>query len=723
MELSKPFEAGDPERVGPYRIVGRLGEGGMGRVYLGLSRSGRKFAVKVVRPELSEDPSFRQRFAREVAAARAVSGAFTAPVVDADVEGSPAWLATSYVRGQSLADAVAAHGGWPEGPLLVLAAGLAEALESIHRTGVVHRDLKPSNVLLGPDGPLVIDFGISLVGGATALTTAGVVVGTVGFMSPEQLTGRPVGTASDVFSLGAVVTLAAGGNAPFGTGSAPEVMFRSVYEEPDVSSVPSRLRDVVTRCLAKDPEQRPTVGALLDELAAMAERAGGIADWRAFVAGVSGSGTPRPVPTVVTPQQAPSLPVDEAVTQTAPRRVAPGQAVTPAPAEPAAGLETQTVLLGGARSDPARRQVLSVLAGVGAAAGLGGGGWALLSSGSHNRGGPAAPDRKIWAAGTNGAVPLGLAVTGGVVYVNDFDGYLTAWDTATGKKLWACRIGISGDSETNVGPAEATPAVAGGLVYVGSTDQMLYAIDADSGKRRWTGGPVGRAASPVVSGDMVFAHGDDSPVFSAWHASNGEKRWEFVADYDEKISTLTPAVSGDTVYIGTDAGHLYALNIRNGHQRWKFDAGTMPIASPAVSGGTVFASNDRKLFALAAESGRPRWTLATGGTSPWSPALSAGYLYLSSEHAHLHALQAADGKERWKTSVTKGTILATPTVARGVVYLGTEDLDFNVYAVDAANGHLRWKYHTGSYVVTRPVVVGRVVYIGSADGHVYALRA
>ncbi|WP_030928362.1 hypothetical protein [Streptomyces sp. NRRL S-646] len=124
MELSKPVEAGDSERVGPYRIVGRLGEGGMGRVCLGLSRSGREFAVKVVRPELSEDPSFRRRFAREVAAARAVSGAFTAPVVDADAEGSPAWLATSYVRGQSLADVVAAHGGWPEGPLLVLAAGL-----------------------------------------------------------------------------------------------------------------------------------------------------------------------------------------------------------------------------------------------------------------------------------------------------------------------------------------------------------------------------------------------------------------------------------------------------------------------------------------------------------------------------------------------------------------------------------------------------------------------
>ncbi|MEL5955717.1 serine/threonine-protein kinase [Streptomyces sp. CLV115] len=723
VELSRPVETGDPERVGSYRIVGRLGEGGMGRVYLALSRSGREFAVKVVRPELSEDPSFRRRFAREVAAARAVSGAFTAPVVDADAEGSPAWLATSYVRGPSLADTVAAHGGWPQGPLLVLAAGLAEALESIHRAGVVHRDLKPSNVLLGPDGPLVIDFGISLVGGATALTNAGAVVGTVGFMSPEQLTGRPVGTASDVFSLGAVVALAAGGNAPFGTGSAPEVMFRSVYEEPDVSSVPSELRDVVARCLAKDPQQRPTVGALLDELAAMAERAGGLADWRAFVAGVSGSGTPQPVPTVVTPDAVPPPSVHDAVTHTAPRWTASSQAVTPAQAEPAAGSGSGSLLAGGPQPGPSRRKTLSVLAGAGAAAGLGIGGWALFSSGSLNRGKPTAPDRQIWAAGTNGAVPLGLAVAGGTVYVNDFDGYLTALDTAAGRKRWACRIGISG-AERNVGPQQATPAVANGLVHVGSTDQKLYAIEADSGKRRWTSDLVGRAVSPVVSGDTVFAHGDGSSVLSALHASNGKKRWEFWAEHNAEIYTLTPAVSGDTVYVGTSSGYLYALNIRNGHQRWKFNAGESLFASPAVSDGTVFASTGHKLFALAAENGRPRWTLAVGRLQPWSPAVSGGYVYFSGEDDHLHAVHAANGKERWKTSVTKGGIMATPAVASGVVYLGTDDWEYNVYAVDAASGHLRWKFNASfSDVLTPPVVVGRVLYLGSNDGKVRALRA
>lgn len=717
--MSGPFEAGDrdPERVGPYRIVRRLGEGGMGRVYLGLSRSGREFAVKVVRPELSKDPAFLQRFAREVAAARAVSGAFTAPVVDAEMEGSPAWLATSYVRGSSLADSVAAHGGWPEAPLLVLAAGLAEALESIHRAGVVHRDLKPSNVLLGPDGPLVIDFGISLVGGVTALTAAGQVVGTVGFMSPEQLTGRPVGSVSDVFSLGAVVAFAAGGKAPFGTGSVPEVMFRSVYEEPDVSSVPSGLRDVVRRCLAKDSEQRPTVGALLDELAAVAERAGGLADWREFTAGLQENGGPRPTPTAVTPEAARPPAVHEAITRTALRATPPEQVAAAVPAEPAAGFGPP----GGTRPS-SRRQVLSGLAGIGVVAGLGIGGWAWLGGRPQGSGKPTVPDRLIWDAGREGAVPLGLALAGDVVYVNAFDGYLTAQNRATGKKLWACSLGSAAAANAPVGPAGATPAIANGLVYVGSAQQGLFAIDAESGKRRWTADVYGQAASPIVSADTVVACGDKSGLLCGIDASTGKRRWLFGADYGSDISTSTPGVSRGTAYVGSGAGDLYAVNIQNGKQRWKFHAGGSVNASPAVSDGTVFASDSTQLFALDTESGRPRWTLTTGPKRSWSPAVSGGYVYFADDDNHVHAVSAANGKERWRTSVVKGSVMTTPTVANGVIYLGTDDMEYNVYAIDAATGRLRWKYNAGGYVLTRPVVDGHVVYVGGSDGHVYALR-
>ncbi|MEU2545113.1 ABC transporter substrate-binding protein [Streptomyces roseolus] len=254
--------------MGRYRILARLGAGGMGRVYLGRSTSGRMVAVKVVRAELAEDPGFQRRFVREVEAARRVTGFFTAAVVDADPTGSPPWLATAYVPGPSLEAAVRTHGAWPRRSLLYLGAGLVEALEAIHGTGLVHRDLKPSNVLIAADGPRVIDFGISILGESSVLTQAGMVIGTPGFMSPEQVAGSAVGPASDVFSLGAVLAFAACGVGPFGTGSAHSVNFRAVYAEPDLRLLPPGT-DFVARCLEKDPARRPTVPELLAEFAGL----------------------------------------------------------------------------------------------------------------------------------------------------------------------------------------------------------------------------------------------------------------------------------------------------------------------------------------------------------------------------------------------------------------------------------------------------------------------
>lgn len=246
----------------------------MGRVYLGSSTSGRMVAVKVVRAELAEDPNFQRRFAREVEAARRVTGFFTAAVVDADPAGSPAWLATAYVPGLPLDAAVRAHGVWPRRSLLVLGAGLVEALEAIHGTGLIHRDLKPSNVLIAGDGPRVIDFGISIASEASVLTQTGMVIGTPGFMSPEQVTGKVVGPASDVFSLGAVLAFAATGDGPFGSGSPHAVNFRAVYEEPDLRGLPPGT-EFVGRCLDKDPVRRPTVPELLAQFAQMLDELGG----------------------------------------------------------------------------------------------------------------------------------------------------------------------------------------------------------------------------------------------------------------------------------------------------------------------------------------------------------------------------------------------------------------------------------------------------------------
>ncbi|NEC90148.1 protein kinase [Streptomyces sp. SID12501] len=263
----KPLGAGDPASVGDgrYRLVGRLGQGGMGVVYFGRSRSGRAVAVKVVRPELSTDPGFRRRFADEVAAARRVGGFHTAPVVDADPEGEPAWLVTAYVPGPTLRDLLDQVGPLPTDTLTVLAAGLAEALAAIHQAGVIHRDLKPANIIVAEDGPRVIDFGIARALDGSALTQTGFQIGTLGFLAPEQLTGGTLTPAVDMFALGVVLSQAAG-RAPFGDGGSAAWPYRVVHEQPDLTDVPDLLRGLVAACLAKDPLDRPGPSEFLDQL-------------------------------------------------------------------------------------------------------------------------------------------------------------------------------------------------------------------------------------------------------------------------------------------------------------------------------------------------------------------------------------------------------------------------------------------------------------------------
>ncbi|MGW1671660.1 serine/threonine-protein kinase [Streptomyces sp. NPDC002324] len=253
----RPLEAGDPRTVATYRLAARLGSGGMGTVYLSYTPGGHPIALKTIRPELSEDPEFRRRFKQEVQAAQRVQGLYTAPVLDHDTEGSQPWLATAYVPGPSLHAAVAEHGALPLNSVLLLLAGVAEALSVIHGAGIVHRDLKPSNVLLAADGPRVIDFGIARAADATALTGTGVSIGTPAFMSPEQAAGKPVTPASDIFALGQVAAFAARGSGAYGDGPSHAVLYRIVHEEPDLSGLRDELR-FIERCLAKDPADRPS---------------------------------------------------------------------------------------------------------------------------------------------------------------------------------------------------------------------------------------------------------------------------------------------------------------------------------------------------------------------------------------------------------------------------------------------------------------------------------
>jgi hypothetical protein len=258
----------DPVTVGDFELLARLGAGGMGQLYLGRRPDGPAAAVKLIRPDLAHQPDFRARFRREIAAAEQAGSAYTARVVAADPDGNPPWLAAEYLPGPSLAEAVGEHGKLPETTVRTLLAGLCAGLVHLHGLGLVHRDLKPGNVLLTADGPRIIDFGVSRVLDSSTITQTGQLLGSPGFMAPEQALGSDTaGPPIDIFALGALISYALTGASPFGTGQTPAVVYRVVHEQPRLDAVPESLRDLVAECLAKDPADRPTAQHLLDRLA------------------------------------------------------------------------------------------------------------------------------------------------------------------------------------------------------------------------------------------------------------------------------------------------------------------------------------------------------------------------------------------------------------------------------------------------------------------------
>ena len=263
-----PLRRWDPERIGPFVLLGRLGAGAMGQVYLGRSAAGRLVAVKTIKIEFAEEAGFRSRFAHEVAAARRVSGVFTAAVVAADADADVPWLATAYIAAPSLSRLVRGDGPLGVPAVRWLAAGCAEALESIHNAGLVHRDLKPSNVLVSPDGPRVIDFGVARAAERIQLTVTRGALGTPAYMAPEQARDtRQASMASDVFSLGATLLFAATGHPPYQGDTVMDILVRLATEPPDLTGLPPDLTHVVTACLERSPRNRPTSAALLAELA------------------------------------------------------------------------------------------------------------------------------------------------------------------------------------------------------------------------------------------------------------------------------------------------------------------------------------------------------------------------------------------------------------------------------------------------------------------------
>jgi DivIVA domain-containing protein len=260
-----PLQAGDPVQVGGYRLLGRLGAGGMGRVFLGASPGGRKVAVKLLHPDRATDPGFRARFAHEVTAAGRVSGFYTAPVVDADPGANPPWLVTAFIPGPSLHNAIAERGPLRAEDARMLGAALAEGLAAIHACGLIHRDLKPGNIVLADDGPRIIDFGLARSADIATLTATGTLIGTFPFMSPEQIRNQPVGPETDIFSLGSVLAYAVTGRCPFDA-PFPAVAHLIVHEPPDLSGIGGPLRDLIAWCLEKEPGDPPKPGELLPHL-------------------------------------------------------------------------------------------------------------------------------------------------------------------------------------------------------------------------------------------------------------------------------------------------------------------------------------------------------------------------------------------------------------------------------------------------------------------------
>jgi outer membrane protein assembly factor BamB len=757
--MMQRLERDDPRSIGVFRLRARLGAGGMGRVYLGYSPAGRAVAVKVCHPELAEDPAFVARFAREVAAARAVNGLYTAQVIDAGPDDRPPWLATSYVPGPSLHDAVAGNGAvtglgpLPEPAVWRLAAGLAEALQAVHARGLVHRDLKPNNVLLAADGPRVIDFGIARALDGTALTTTGYALGTPAYMSPEQAGGQPATPASDVFAFGSVLCFAATGDSPFGDGEPPAVLYRIVHAEPALGAVNGALRGLIADCLAKDPADRPTLAQVLRTCQGQTPRPGG----------PSASFWPGQVAMLIAGYQSGPGDAGLALVPESERALERGEESTPGPGEqstlgpgeePTLGLggeralgpvlapghqPTQTNRAGQAvpdRSMPAgagdgdrqdqqgrvaapisRRRTLIGLTAAGlAAGGLAAGGWAYArssGSGSAPSRRPTGPSRLLWAKETGGPVSSGAALADGVLYIGSDDGLVHAFDAASGHPAGTFPTGdaVSGGV-----------TVAGGTLFAGSADHQVHAFRVGTGGAAWTyptSGPV--SSTPAVANGLVCIGSDDHNIYCI-HAGTGRLAWRHPTGGPVRSGPASVFQSlTERFYVGSNDGHVYALST-DGTLYWRFAAGAPVTASPTYYAGVIYVGDSvGNVFGLFNIGRSPQWRRQkVGGAVGGTAAVSDSYLFVGSADSHVYARYLVIGDQVWSYP-TSGPVRSGLAADATTVYAG-DDHGY-VYAIDIASVSVRWSYQVSAPVRSQILLANGVVYFGSQDHHVYALRA
>ncbi|HEY8985295.1 MAG TPA: serine/threonine-protein kinase [Streptomyces sp.] len=671
--------SGSAGSIGGYTLVDRLGSGGMGVVHLAHSASGRQVAVKVVHAQYATDDEFRARFRQEVAAARRVSGAFTAPVVDADPDAEVPWMATLYVPGRTLAEVVAGQGPLGGRELRTLALGLTEALRDIHRAGVVHRDLKPSNVLMAEDGPRVIDFGISRAADNQTLTVTGRLMGTPPFMSPEQFTSpRDVTAASDVFSLASLLVYAATGTRPFDGESPYLTVYQVMHEEPSLDGVSEPLRSIVERCLAKDPADRPQLTELQKLFKALPDTSPAV-----------------PAPQGGTPTASQGIPYDAVTHAVGPNPARWGRRWWPALPKWRRG---QAPRLG--RRRPSRRLTLALAVGV---VGVSVFMWAANADNT-----PASSEDFI------DSPPAALP-----------DGWLP----------WRANLtrAVTAAEETRMFTLDRPGCVADQTaVYCTGTGFTVARLDAATGRVMWRAGVTPQAARPIgVRDGLVYVYespntgktatGTDTPEWQliALDAATGERRWSRSAEATE------PAVlfdGGGLLALSVDHRELIGIDSRTGKELWraptKSTAGTR--CTPLVLGGAPYGlcqdedSPAKRRWSLlhVGEDGSRELTTLPAGAVPLG-VLGGQPLFAEPKEAEPQTLGGLDEAYTalLRVDPVRGTAVrrtALDRTVRGAATLVGQTVYFvrpdgTATAVGTADGTTQWQADTQVENLSKPV--------------------
>ncbi|MEU0684962.1 serine/threonine-protein kinase, partial [Streptomyces albogriseolus] len=628
----------DPRRIGPFEVLGRLGAGGMGLVYLARSASGRRVAIKTVRTELAEDQLFRVRFTREVEAARAVSGFYTAAVVDADPRAAVPWLATAYVPAPSLEEIVNECGPLPAQAVRWLAAGVAEALQSIHGAGLVHRDLKPSNVLVVEDGPRVIDFGIASGVSNTRLTMTNVAVGTPAYMSPEQAKdSRSVTGASDVFSLGSMLVFAATGHPPFHGANPVETVFMLLREGPDLEGLPDELRPLIEACMQMDPTARPNPADLQAQLAP-----------HLFGSGSDDSGTasawlPERAVSLIEARRGgrPARPPQNSGRSGGGAGARP-HVPPPPPHDPVVPPPpSQAAPVGAPGTGPVRLAGAAVPIGPGPRV-------ADTRAAAVQAPPPAVALAATWTKprpGVNGAEPAAASAPPAPAAPPEQPGGWRPWRFRMSNDVWG------------------TPAVAGDLVYVTSFE--VHALDVATGRRRFKTRDV--AWSMAVADGRI--HASDGPTLYALDAREGGDLWRL--NTDAWVYSLK--ADRGTVLTGTRGGGVQGREASTGQKLWELTGCQTdfesPEAGPALFDGTAYVWQDARLRALDARTGEERWSYpigdaaSCGGVPVRLTSAPDGYVYVCAGTRVL-ALEAASGHVRWHFEAPAVFLCPQPRGAR-----------------------------------------------------------